>query len=78
MYHLAPATLDDLLNLIVGDNVSPTKPVYGLLRVTNYEQGTGNGPTPAPIRLMRVIGREEHQDLGLYRIGVWNSSTGCD
>ena len=70
MYHLAPAAPDDLLNLIVRNYVCTTKPVYGLLRVTDNEQGTGKGPTPAPIRLVRVVGREEHQDLGLYWVRV--------
>jgi hypothetical protein len=70
MNHLAPAAPDDLLNLIVSDYICPTKPVYGLFRVTDNEQGARKRPAPAPIRLVRVIGREEHQDLGLYWVGV--------
>ena len=70
MDDLAPAALDDLLDLIVRYDVCPTKPVDGLLRVTDNEQSARNRPTPAPIRLVGVVGSEEHQDLGLYWVRV--------
>ena len=68
--HAHPGRLQDLLDLLVQDHVGAPEAIDGLLGVSHQKELPGNRPDPAPIRLPGVVRRQEHQNLGLERVGV--------
>ena len=68
--HSHPGGLEDLLDLLVQDHVGAAEPIDRLLGVSHQKELSGNGPDPAPVRLLGVVRRQQQQDLRLQRVRV--------
>ena len=65
------AACDDLaLDRFVKSYVGAAETIDRLLGIAHDEQLAGYRPNLAPVPLRRIISREQHQYLGLQRIGV--------
>ena len=61
---------EQLAYLAVRLDVGAAEPVNRLLRVADNEQLARNRSDRAPVALLRVVGREQQEDLRLQRIGI--------
>ena len=65
-----PVAPELLAHRLVDADVGAAEPVDRLLGVADDEQLARRGPDGAPVGLVRIVRREQQQDLGLQRIGV--------
>ena len=65
------ATLrEPLLDILIEHDIRPAEAVDRLLRIADQEQLSGGRRHPPPIVLVRVVGRQEEQNLGLERVRI--------
>ncbi len=69
--HPATALTQDLRHhLLVHADVGPPEPVNRLLRVTHQEQAPGARTDARPVALVRIVRRQQQEELGLQRVGI--------